>query len=176
MRFALMLVVCAVVLAAADLKVDHVTAAGSSLKQLQANLSAIGIETVYGGPHSNGATEMALVSFPDGSYLELMAPQAKADAQALERQPWTKFMKADGGPCAWAVRETGVAAGGPRLRGGGGAGSGPGLGWRKCGGCGRRASRFRLRCGMGGNGRTECASIGKPRRWVRSRTARFFRF
>src|ERR1035438_5478907 len=70
MRFALMLVVCAVVLAAADLKVDHVTAAGSSLKQLQANLSAIGIETVYGGPHSNGATEMALVSFPDGSYLE----------------------------------------------------------------------------------------------------------
>src|ERR1022692_2753388 len=147
MRFALMLVVCAVVLAAADLKVDHVTAAGSSLKQLQANLSAIGIETVYGGPHSNGATEMALVSFPDGSYLggphsngatemalvsfpdgsylELMAPQAKADAQALERQPWTKFMKADGGPCAWAVRETDVAAEVQRLRAAGIAVSAP---------------------------------------------------
>jgi hypothetical protein len=111
-----MLAACAAVLTAADLKVDHVTAAGSSLKQMQANLAAIGIETVYGGPHSNGATEMALVSFPDGSYLELMAPQANADARALERQPWTKFMKADAGPCAWAVREKDVGAEVERLR------------------------------------------------------------
>jgi hypothetical protein len=116
MRCALMLAACAVSLAAADLKVDHVTAAGSSLKQLQANLSAIGIETVYGGAHSNGATEMALVSFPDGSYLELMAPQANAARVALERQPWAKFMQADGGPCAWAVREKDVAAEVQRLR------------------------------------------------------------
>jgi hypothetical protein len=151
-----MLALCAVALAAADLKIDHVTAAGSSLKQLQANLSAIGIETVYGGPHSNGATEMALVSFPDGSYLELMAPQAKADPQALARQPWAKFMRADGGPCAWAVREKDVAAEVERLR--------------------RRASRFRLRYGMGGSGRMECGSIGKPRRWAGSPTARFSRF
>src|ERR1035438_3221381 len=79
MRYVLMLALCAIALAAAELKIDHVTAAGSSLKQLQANLSALGIETVYGGPHSNGATEMALVSFPDGSYLELMAPRANAD-------------------------------------------------------------------------------------------------
>ena len=60
---------------------------------------------MYGGPHSNGATEMALVSFPDGSYLELMAPRADADPQALARQPWAEFLKRDGGPCAWAVRE-----------------------------------------------------------------------
>jgi len=100
----------------ADLKVDHVTAAGSSLKQLQSNLLAIGIETVYGGPHSNGATEMALVSFPDGSYLELMAPQANANRQTLERQPWTKFMLGDAGPCAWAVREKNVEAEVQRLR------------------------------------------------------------
>jgi hypothetical protein len=116
MRFALMLALGAVTLSAADLKIDHVTAAGKDLKQLQANLSAIGIETVYGGPHSNGATQMALVSFPDGSYLELMAPQPKADAQALDRQPWAKFMKADAGPCAWAVREKDVAAEVERLR------------------------------------------------------------
>ncbi len=100
----------------ADLKVDHVTAAGSSLKQLQSNLLAIGIETVYGGPHSNGATEMALVSFPDGSYLELMAPQANANRQTLERQPWTKFILGDAGPCAWAVREKNVEAEVQRLR------------------------------------------------------------
>jgi hypothetical protein len=125
MRCVLMLAACAVWLAAADLKVDHVTAAGSSLKQLQANLAAIGIETVYGGAHSNGATEMALVSFPDGSYLELMAPQAKAESQTLARQPWAKFMNADGGPCAWAVREKDVAAEIERLRGAGIAVSAP---------------------------------------------------
>jgi len=125
MRCALLLVACAVWLAAADLKVDHVTVAGSSLKQLQANLSAIGIETVYGGPHSNGATEMALVSFPDGSYLELIAPQAKADAQAVKRQPWAKFMQQDGGPCDWAVREKDVAAEVRRLRAAGIAVSAP---------------------------------------------------
>jgi hypothetical protein len=116
MRYALMLALCVVSLAAADLKVDHVTAAGNNLKQLQQHLSAIGIETVYGGPHSNGATEMALASFPDGSYLELMAPLPNAGPQALERQPWIKFMKAGAGPCAWAVREKDVAAEVKRLR------------------------------------------------------------
>jgi len=123
-RIAFMLTFCAAMLAA-DLKIDHVTAAGSSLRQLQANLAAIGIETVFGGAHSNGATEMALVSFPDGSYLELMAPQAHADAQALARQPWAKFMRADGGPCAWAVREKDVAAEVARLRAAGIAVSAP---------------------------------------------------
>jgi hypothetical protein len=73
---------------------------------------------MYGGPHSKRATEMALVSFPDGSYLELMAPQANADAQALGRQPWTKVMKGNAGPCAWAVGENDVAAEVERLRAG----------------------------------------------------------
>jgi hypothetical protein len=116
MRAALILGFFAAVLGAADLKIDHVTAAGSNLKQLQAGLAAMGIETVYGGPHSNGATEMALVSFADGSYLELMAPQAKADAAAVDRQPWAKFLREDGGPCAWAVREKEVAAEVKRLQ------------------------------------------------------------
>jgi len=120
-----MLTVCAVILAAADLKIDHVTVAWSSLKQPQANLSAIGIETVYGGPHSNGATEMALVGFPDGSYPELIAPQANAATQALARQPWSKFMQVDGGTCAWAVRQKDVAAEVQRLRAAGIAVSAP---------------------------------------------------
>ena len=110
MRYALVLALFPALLAAVDLKIDHVTAAGSNLEKLRAGLSALGITTVYGGAHSNGATEMALVSFPDGSYLELIAPQANADAQALGRHPWAKFMKGDAGPCAWAVREKDVAA------------------------------------------------------------------
>jgi hypothetical protein len=116
MRLVLMLAVFPALLAAADLKIDHVTAAGSNLKKMQANLSAIGIEAVYGGPHSNGATEMALVSFADGSYLELIAPQANPDAHALGEHTWAKFMKEDAGPCAWAVREKDIAAEVKRLQ------------------------------------------------------------
>jgi Glyoxalase-like domain len=92
-------------LPAAGLKIDHVTVAGTSLKKMQADLSAAGIQTVYGGAHSNHATEMALVSFPDGGYLELIALQPNADAQAVDRHEWSTFMKADAGPCAWAARE-----------------------------------------------------------------------
>jgi hypothetical protein len=124
-RCAAGLIFLAMAVTAADLKVDHVTAAGSSLKQMRANLSAIGIGSVYGGPHSNGATEMALVSFADGSYLELMAPQAKADAETLARQPWTAFMMGNAGPCAWAAREKDVAAEVARLRAAGIAVSAP---------------------------------------------------
>jgi len=54
----------AALLWAADLKIDHVTIAGSSLNPMQANLSTAGIPPVYGGTHPNGATEMAVVSFP----------------------------------------------------------------------------------------------------------------
>src|ERR1035437_2712887 len=94
---------------AADLKIDHVTVGGSSLNPLQANLSAAGIPPVYGGAHTNGATEMVLVSFPDGSYLELMALQANADPHVIDLQPWAKFLRGNGGPCAWAAREKDLA-------------------------------------------------------------------
>jgi len=60
-------------LGAAELFVDHVTAAGKDLKAMQASLAAVGLASEYGGPHSNHATEMAVVSFADGSYLELIA-------------------------------------------------------------------------------------------------------
>ena len=116
MRGALILSLLPALLSAADLKIDHVTVAGSSLRELQANLSAAGIPPVYGGAHTNGATEMALVSFPDGSYMELMAPQADADPHLIDRQPWVKFLRGNGGPCAWAVRETDLAAEVKRLR------------------------------------------------------------
>jgi Glyoxalase-like domain len=110
MRCFLWLAVFPALLAAAELQIDHVTVAGTNLKKMQADLAAVGLPTVYGGPHANGATEMALISFPDGSYLELMAPVAKADPQVLGRQPWAAFLKGNGGPCAWAVREKDMEA------------------------------------------------------------------
>ena len=97
-------------LCAAALRVDHVTVAGGDVKKLQAALQAAGIPSVYGGAHSNRTTEMALVSFPDGSYLELMGLQPGADPQLVEQHAWAKFLKGDAGPCAWAVRENDIAA------------------------------------------------------------------
>ena len=66
-------------LVGADLTIDHVTVAGAHLKDLQAALSAVGLRTDYGGAHGNRATEMAIASFPDGSYIELIALQPDAD-------------------------------------------------------------------------------------------------
>jgi hypothetical protein len=86
---------------AAEWKVDHATIAGPSLKHLREMLDAVGLRTEYGGQHSSGLTEMALMSFPDGSYLELIAwtdPSASHPGQS-----WAGFMDSQGGPCAWAI-------------------------------------------------------------------------
>lgn len=107
------------------LPIDHVTVAGADLRRMQAALAAVGIETVYGGAHSDGATEMALVSFPDGSYLELIAPHLHADPQLLERHPWSRFLKSEPGPCAWAARTSDLTEEVRRLRSAGIAVSGP---------------------------------------------------
>jgi hypothetical protein len=87
-------------LPAVELKVDHVTVAGRDLSQLQQMFAGAGVPVEYGGKHSNGITEMALSSFADGSYLELIAPQAGAD---VTPHYWGRFMMEQSGPCAWAV-------------------------------------------------------------------------
>lgn len=95
------------VLGAADLKIDHVTVAGEHLDAMRKALTAVaGLPTEYGGPHSNHATEMALVSFPDGSYLELMGIQANPDPAAVAAHDWSQFLRSNAGPCAFAVRVT----------------------------------------------------------------------
>lgn len=97
----------AIQLTAADLVVDHVTIAGKDVAGLSKLLAGIGIPVEYGGKHTNGMTEMALSSFSDGSYLELIAPQPGAD---VSTHYWGPFMSGKGGPCAWAVRTTDMAA------------------------------------------------------------------
>src|SRR5438067_6501881 len=104
-------------LVAAELKIDHVTVAGAHLDALrQALTSAAQLPTEYGGPHSNHATEMALVSFPDGSYLELMGIQAKPDPAAVSAHVWSKFLQNNAGPCAFALSVTDLAAEGAKLK------------------------------------------------------------
>jgi hypothetical protein len=102
-------------LAAADLqialRIDHVTVAGTNLNAMRKALTATaGFPTEYGGLHSNHATEMALVSFPDGSYLELMGIQAKPDPAAVSAHVWSQFLEANAGPCAFALRVPDIGA------------------------------------------------------------------
>jgi hypothetical protein len=98
------------------LKVDHATIAGENLGEMRRALAAVGLPTDYGGPHANHATEMALVSFPDGSYLELMGIQKQADPTAVAEHQWSAFLRGNAGPCAWAVRATDVSAEVARLK------------------------------------------------------------
>jgi hypothetical protein len=104
---------------AADLTIDHVTVAGKDLKAMQATLAELGIPSEYGGPHSNHATEMALTSFSDGSYLELIAIQPNNDPAAVAAHYWSKRMQNNAGPSAWAVRPADLAAEVKRLQAGG---------------------------------------------------------
>jgi hypothetical protein len=96
-----------------DLHVDHVTLAGRDLKQMRTHFAAIGIRTEYGGKHTNGLTEMALASFADGSYLELIAAQdPKAGAPS---HYWGKMIDENAGPCAWAIAVEDLDAAAKRL-------------------------------------------------------------
>jgi catechol 2,3-dioxygenase-like lactoylglutathione lyase family enzyme len=118
-------------LSAADLTIDHVSVSGTDLQQMQARLAAVGIPSEFGGPHSNGATQMAIASFPDGSYLELIAPQANPDQKALAAHYWSKQMLGNAGPTAWAVRASDLAAEAGRLRSAGIAVTSPSRSGRK---------------------------------------------
>jgi hypothetical protein len=101
---------------AADLQVDHVTVAGRDLRAMRSALERAGIANEYGGPHANHATEMALTSFPDGSYLELIAIQPEADPAAVAANPWRRCLEDNAGPCGWAVRPADISAEAARLK------------------------------------------------------------
>lgn len=96
--------------------IDHVTVAGRNIEEMRNALRAAGLESEYGGPHTNHATEMALTSFSDGSYLELIAIQPHADPAAVAAHYWHKFLESNGSPCAWAIRPPDLAAEVDRLR------------------------------------------------------------
>ena len=113
---AFILLAVASVLQCAELRVDHVTIAGSSLDAMEKQLASTGLKVEAGGAHANHATQMALASFPDGSYLELMAPQEHFDPAELAKHPWARFIDGNAGPCAWAVRPKDFDAEAARIR------------------------------------------------------------
>jgi hypothetical protein len=111
MRLAAAVLALSLPLCAADIRIDHVTLAGVRLEDMRAAFRAsMGIATEYGGPHANHLTEMALASFPDGSYIELMGIQQGADAAAVAAHTWGRSLRDNGGPCAFALRVPDVRA------------------------------------------------------------------
>src|SRR5437868_8690944 len=109
------------------LNIDHASVCGSNLDNLRQAFASVGLTTDYGGPHSSGGTHMALLGFDDGSYLELIAPQTPA----ADSSPWSKFMSADAGPCAWAVEPKDIDAEVQRLKATAATVTGPDSGTRK---------------------------------------------
>lgn len=83
-----------------QIKVDHASVCGSHLDTLRAGFASVGLTTDYGGPHAHGGTQMALLGFDDGSYLELIAPQK---ASMAADSGWAKMIAGDSGACAWAI-------------------------------------------------------------------------
>lgn len=79
---------------------------GSDLDAMRRSCAAAGLPSEYGGAHANRATQMALVGFEDGSYLELIAPFAAPEGSAVSSGmmgSWANFMRENAGPSAWAV-------------------------------------------------------------------------
>jgi hypothetical protein len=82
------------------LELDHSSVCGSNLDTLRQAFTDVGLTPDFGGPHGNGITQMALIGFDDGTYLELIAPIKPGVTAGSD---WAKFMSEDAVTCAWAV-------------------------------------------------------------------------
>jgi Glyoxalase-like domain len=110
------------------LNIDHVSVCGSNLETMQQAFASAGLTADYGGPHATGGTHMALLGFADGSYLELIAPQAGVQGDG---NGWGKLMADNAGPCAWAVEPKDIGDEVARLKSVGMPVAGPTVGSRK---------------------------------------------
>lgn len=87
--------------------IDHVPFTGASLDALVERFETAGFSPEYGGEHPGAGTEMSMLVFPDGSYVELVAPTQE------ETGWWGEFFDvADplAGPSDWCVESGSVHA------------------------------------------------------------------
>src|SRR4051794_39931343 len=80
--------------------IDHIVIAVSELDQAVADYQQIGLTVTPGGEHKGGATHNALVSFADGTYLELIAIKDPVKAAS---HPWFQTMDRGDGSVAFAL-------------------------------------------------------------------------
>lgn len=95
----------------AGVGVDHVLYCGSDLEELERVFSAVGLTPEYGGRHAHGRTHNSLVGFDDGSYLELISTVEPG----MEEPERGDLIRAEAGPCGWAVEPTDIRAERERL-------------------------------------------------------------
>jgi hypothetical protein len=100
LAFVIVLLLSSSLLAQTVLELDHASICGSNLDAMRQAFTEVGMTPDFGGPHSNGVTQMALVGFDDQSYIELIAPVKPG---VTEGSDWARFMAGDAGTCAWAV-------------------------------------------------------------------------
>lgn len=79
--------------------VDHVATTWSDLDRAERIFADLGMEPEYGGEHADSGTEMSMVCFQDGSYLEFVSGLEDADRPGR----WPEGIAHDAGPYAWAT-------------------------------------------------------------------------
>lgn len=106
---------------------DHVVYAGADQERLVSRFADAGLTPEFGGVHDHGTTQMSVLGFSDGSYLELLGPTPETAPETAVF--WPDHLAADAGPTAWCrlvddVAEStvshvraGVPADGPHHRG-----------------------------------------------------------
>src|SRR5258708_25778084 len=77
------------------LELDHVSICGSNLDALRQAFTDVGMTPDLGGPHGNGATQMATIGFDDASYIQLIEPIKPG---VTPGSGWAKFMSDDAVP------------------------------------------------------------------------------
>ena len=100
LAFVISLLISSPLLAQTVLELDHASICGSNLDAMRQAFTEVGMTPDFGGPHSNGVTQMALVGFDDQSYIELIAP---VKTGVTEGSDWARYIAGDAGTCAWAV-------------------------------------------------------------------------
>jgi hypothetical protein len=83
------------------MQIDHAVVAASDQSGLVERFEAAGFTPEFGGVHDHGTTQMSVLGFPDGSYLELIGPTP--DTPPAEAVFWPELLAADAGPAAWAL-------------------------------------------------------------------------
>ncbi|WP_121820052.1 VOC family protein [Halostella salina] len=82
-----------------DAALDHVMFACEDLDAMRDTFDRIGLPATYGGVHDEVPTEMAMLGFDNGTYLELIAP-VESDHPPDD---WPDAMFT-AGPCRWCLR------------------------------------------------------------------------
>lgn len=74
------------------LQFDHAVILVHDLERATADFRELGFNPFFGGIHADGKTHNALIVFPDGTYLELIAPTDKALLEAASEDDTNSFL------------------------------------------------------------------------------------